>query len=62
VVLSLFHGRRSEDSDRCCDLPVAIELKVSSLDQREKKETRSQWRHLPGFYSPAVHYENRVTA
>lgn len=60
MLLSLFHRCRSEDSDRCCDLPTAIELKMSSLGQREKMKV--QWRHLFGLYSTAVHYANRVTA
>lgn len=37
MLLSLLHRWRREDSDRCCDLPIAIELKMSSLGQRKKK-------------------------
>lgn len=62
MLSSLFCTCRSEDSDRCCDLPTAIELKMSLLGQRDKMKMKMQWRHLFGMYSTAVHYANHVTA
>lgn len=54
VLLSLFHRQRSEGSNRCCKLPIAIKLKTLSLGQKEKKKMRLQWKHLSGLYGAAI--------